>query len=741
MQEQKQRIELKVSAEEDVAPLLGDRYVVESVIGEGGMSTVYKVFEPASQKHYAAKVLKSSLLSDQTARQRFEQEARLVQGLEHENIARVLHHDVTADGTPFLIMEWIDGNTLAEHIAKNGRLSEKDAIPVFSQILEAINYAHSKDIVHRDVKPSNIMLLPDGNSWKVKVMDFGIAKILTSEQATEASLKTGTGNVLGSPAYMSPEQCMGEQVDRRSDIYSLGCVMTEALTGKNPFVASTPVGTLINHVEARPDVLLADQFEHYKVPKYLEHAILNCLAKQPDLRYQSAADAQRALYESPSVFRRAAASALDLGILGLICYFVQIMLSSTINLPIEMPLVAGLADLLRISTAAVPYAICALYVGYFAVFERLLRATPGKFLLGLRVVNANGGRPSAMGAVFRALTMCAMVVLPLSVAHSDNARLIDNAIGSHFELVFIGGGWLLAALVLYLLYSLFAIVCENGRKQWDLDRLFNRAVLSRKASRLCKVQSAPPRFTVVAYAVAAFSLLVAVGFPALEEYLSTRVWADPAVPKDHVVRAVRTIKRGETLKVSDLGFGVQLCQGHYGPDPNFSYLIYQPQSLIGRKTKKSIYEGSYIVVDDVDSLNKVEPTAETLTHIAAECEKDGNKAAALDGYLRASRVDAKCKEAWDGLARIYQEDGRGKEAAHAQEKARQADSEMQTVLAEQLNESRQFRDAISVVLGGLEEKPGNLALLKQLEIALRGLEAEHSANVIHDQISRERDRI
>lgn len=268
-------------------PNLGDRYEVLSLIGRGGMGIVYKVRDKAVDKVFAVKVLNHDLVQDKISVKRFEQEAKAASALTHANLAAVYDYGVGVNGSPFLVMDFLEGQTLEQELAKAGYFDSERALDIFIQAAEAMADSHLKGVIHRDIKPGNIILEKAANgSDFVKLVDFGIAKVLPSEQKAHENL-TQTGDIFGSPLYMSPEQCEGNMQDRRSDIYSLGCLMYETLTGVKPFAAENPIKIILRHIheEPKPISSLAAQ---YKVPADLDKVVLRCLARDPNQRYQSA---------------------------------------------------------------------------------------------------------------------------------------------------------------------------------------------------------------------------------------------------------------------------------------------------------------------------------------------------------------------------------------------------------------------------------------------------------------------
>ena len=241
-----------IEAESAELPDLGEKYEVLSVLGKGGMGAVYRVRDKELGKEFAIKLLRPELSKDQGAAKRFAQEAKACKDLTHVNLCAVYDNGTAMDGSPYMVMDYLDGETLAHVIQEHAYLEVPRALDIFIQICDALNHAHLKNVIHRDLKPSNIILTksPSGGDI-VKVLDFGIAKIL-SDGGKEVTRLTQTGDLFGSPLYMSPEQCKGEKLDASSDIYALGCVMYETLTGKSPFDAENAFKVMLKHVDETP---------------------------------------------------------------------------------------------------------------------------------------------------------------------------------------------------------------------------------------------------------------------------------------------------------------------------------------------------------------------------------------------------------------------------------------------------------------------------------------------------------
>ena len=264
------------------------RYTIQGMIGRGGMANVYKAFQPALERVVALKVMRAALTEDPEFVERFRREARAVARLEHPNIVQIYDFD-EIDGHSVLAMQFLDGGTLKERLTEvGGPLPPPEAARIVRGVAEALDHAHSLDIVHRDVKPSNVMLTKLG---RVVVTDFGIAKMLGS--STTQYTQTGVG--VGTPDYMSPEQGQGMPIDRRADVYALGAVAYEMLTGRVPFTAETPLAVVFKHVR---DPLPRPSSLNPAIGPAIEAVLDKAMAKQPDDRYPTAGAFAAALEEA-----------------------------------------------------------------------------------------------------------------------------------------------------------------------------------------------------------------------------------------------------------------------------------------------------------------------------------------------------------------------------------------------------------------------------------------------------------
>lgn len=296
--------QIAIKEDSESIPRFSSDFEVVKLIGKGGMGRVFEVKDLANDRVIAVKVLNASLTNDKAALKRFEQEAKSASGLKHPNLGATYDYGTTEDGEPYIVLDYYEGKSLSQIIEEEGILAPERAIELLVQICSGLKYAHLQGVVHRDLKPTNIIVskLPDG-SEVARIVDFGIAKVMPQENRETHNL-TETGEVFGSPNYMSPEQCLGFMLDERSDIYSLGCLMYEMLTGDPPFAGSNPIQVVVKHindeVEAFPD----------KAAKKLEGITLRCLEKDQSNRYQSVEELLKDLSlvsegKQPSKYKRA----------------------------------------------------------------------------------------------------------------------------------------------------------------------------------------------------------------------------------------------------------------------------------------------------------------------------------------------------------------------------------------------------------------------------------------------------
>ena len=256
---------------------LDGRYEIQEVIGVGGMAVVYKAYDNVEDRTVAIKILKEEFSDNEEFLRRFKNESKAIAVLSHPNIVKV--YDVSfGDLLQYIVMEYIDGITLKQYIEQEGSLPWKDAVHFIIQVLRGLQHAHDRGIVHRDVKPQNIMVLRDGS---IKVTDFGIARFARSEH------KTMTDKAIGSVHYISPEQARGETTDEKSDVYSVGVILYEMLTGQLPFQAESAVSVAIMQLQREPS--LPSEING-SIPVGLEQVTMHAMQKESSRRYKAASE-------------------------------------------------------------------------------------------------------------------------------------------------------------------------------------------------------------------------------------------------------------------------------------------------------------------------------------------------------------------------------------------------------------------------------------------------------------------
>lgn len=264
--------------------VLGDKYEILSHLGSGAMGAVYKARHQILNKDVAVKVLQSEALNDRVKKERFLREAKAQGGLTHRNIAAVHDFGLTEKDQPFFVMDFLEGQTLEELLEKEKSLDCRQFIAIFEQVARGLQHAHSKGIIHRDLKPSNIMLIDsEEGEMQALLVDFGIA-VHSKEELTKL---TKAGYIVGTPHYMSPEQIEGKTLDARSDIYSLGCVMFETLTGNVPFLGMNAPATMALHL-AQPPEHITSFSTKTPLPEGLADLVMKCIEKRPENRFGTA---------------------------------------------------------------------------------------------------------------------------------------------------------------------------------------------------------------------------------------------------------------------------------------------------------------------------------------------------------------------------------------------------------------------------------------------------------------------
>jgi serine/threonine-protein kinase len=280
--------------------LLGGRYELDGVVGRGGMAEVYRARDIRLDRIVAIKTLRADLARDQIFQARFRREAQSAASLNHPSIVAV--YDTGEDmasglPVPYIVMEYVDGRTVRDLLQEGHRLLPERSLEIIDGVLRALDYSHQAGIVHRDIKPGNVMVTRNGD---IKVMDFGIARAMSDAQST----MTQTAQVIGTAQYLSPEQARGERVDSRSDLYSTGCLLYELLTGRPPFTGDSPVAIAYQHVRENP---VPPSRVDPDVPPWADAIVLKAMAKSPADRYQTAGDMRADLQRAASGMPVAAA--------------------------------------------------------------------------------------------------------------------------------------------------------------------------------------------------------------------------------------------------------------------------------------------------------------------------------------------------------------------------------------------------------------------------------------------------
>lgn len=276
--------------------IVDGRYEIISRLGEGGMAEVYSAREISLERKIALKFLHAELIGDEDSRLRFEREVKLLAEMSHPNILAPIRyglwrkeHTAPVSIFPYIAMEFLDGVSLRRVIDECEKLPPPRAFSIAVQISRAMQHAHDQKIIHRDLKPTNIMLVKERDGDLAKVVDFGLARLLETSQ-TQSQHLTGTGNLIGTVHYMSPEQCKGQKADHRSDIYSVGCILYEMLSGRPPFSADSPMGVIYKHAN---ETLIVEKFGAQTA--YINAVLQKALAKLPEQRYQSMRELQEDL--------------------------------------------------------------------------------------------------------------------------------------------------------------------------------------------------------------------------------------------------------------------------------------------------------------------------------------------------------------------------------------------------------------------------------------------------------------
>jgi serine/threonine-protein kinase len=264
-------------------------YTIERLVARAGFANVYRAAEMGNGRPVAIKILRHQIAQTRNGKERFQREFEALRDLQHPNVLSMFQHGALPDGRPFIVMEWLDGVTLDDFMA--GRtLPVGEVLTIVEQLCAALSAAHAAGVIHRDLKGSNVMLAKTADGVRVKLVDFGIVKPIDPQEAARAALTT-TGQALGTPYCMAPEQITGRRLDARTDIYALGVLMFEMLSGKKPFEGQSAIEVADKHLSVKPARLV----NIAAVPEALDNVVQRCLAKSPDHRYSTPAEVAAAL--------------------------------------------------------------------------------------------------------------------------------------------------------------------------------------------------------------------------------------------------------------------------------------------------------------------------------------------------------------------------------------------------------------------------------------------------------------
>jgi len=417
-----EEVKLKVDAPEGEAielsvvpaielPNLGERFEVLELIGAGGMGRVYKVRDVNLDKVFAVKVLRAELASDAQAVKRFQQECAQVSQLSHENIVAVYEFQISKVGVPFIVMDYVEGTNLRDLIRSDGGFSSARATDIMRQVCDAVHYAHQQGLIHRDIKPSNIIVKKNESGDETAyVLDFGIAAVL-ERTGQDSSTITRTGDLVGSPQYMSPEQLNGEPVSKESDIFSLGCVLYELLMGEALFADTNPITVIFKRLKEPSSSASVKRLKAEFQP-----IATNCLEPSPDDRYKSV-DALGADLAAVAVGKSVA---LKRGVFTYDSIFLRRLFAKYIDISVTVGFSAAIAIIVFSSFTKMFIILAIVSPIYYLLFESSpMRATPGKRIFRLKVEGTKSPFRTALIRYFGRTAMLAscylVAIAPLHV--------------------------------------------------------------------------------------------------------------------------------------------------------------------------------------------------------------------------------------------------------------------------------------------------------------------------------------
>ena len=301
----------------DIAGALASRYEILDSLGEGGMGLVYRVRDRETAEVLALKLLRPEIARDPAMMERFKDEIRLARRITHKNVCRIYDFNRVND-LVYITMEYVDGESLRAYLKRAGKLSPERVIDLARQIAAGLGEAHAQGVVHRDLKPDNVILARDG---MVRLMDFGIARALGGDTTT-------TQTVIGTPGYMAPEQSQGKAVDQRTDLYALGLILYECLTGRRAFAGATPVEVALKQIKERP---VPPRKLLSAIPPHLEAIVMRCLEKEPARRFTSATELLRALASSSESSGQRAPRWRKLAAISAVALLAVVVVHKTVN--------------------------------------------------------------------------------------------------------------------------------------------------------------------------------------------------------------------------------------------------------------------------------------------------------------------------------------------------------------------------------------------------------------------------
>lgn len=395
--------------------LTGDYEILEE-LGSGSGGSVFKARQTKLDRVHAVKVLHKKLLSDPSSVKRFKQEADIAASLDHPNVVAVYGHGNTNEGAPFIAMDYVEGLSLSELLASEGALQERRAIDLFIQIADGLSHAHQSGLVHRDLKPSNILISStEGGTERASIVDFGIAKVLTAGSDTLSTL-TANAEFLGTPHYMSPEQCLGQTIDVRTDIYSLGCMLYQCLDGRLPFAGAGTVEVIAKKIGETPTNLTSD-----KISEPLLVVIECATSRKPQDRYNTVEELKEDLRsiangKAPIIakdrigtnirtfWKRVGALMIDIFAVQVVNGLLGIFLLLFMGFLSMMSRNSGGDTLLGLAMLFSYFGLpLIIYFLYFVYSEVTFGATPGKQIMKLRVCDAKGEKLTWGRAIMRNL--------------------------------------------------------------------------------------------------------------------------------------------------------------------------------------------------------------------------------------------------------------------------------------------------------------------------------------------------